>query len=96
MNFEPLYDRIIVRRMDADDVTAGGIFIPATAKEKPEQGEVLHVGIGRIQEDGSIRALLLKPGDKVIFGKYAGTEIKVNNEDVLIMREDEVLGRQIP
>ena len=87
----PLHDRIIVERMSEDEKSAGGIIIPDSAKEKPQRGKVLAVGKGKIAEDGTVRPLDLKAGDVVLFGKYAGTEIKIENEDRLIMREDDVL-----
>ncbi len=87
----PLHDRIIVERMTEDEKSAGGIIIPDSAKEKPQRGKVLAVGKGKIAEDGSIRPLDLKAGDVVLFGKYAGTEVKIENQDRLIMREDDVL-----
>lgn len=87
----PLHDRIIVERMSEDEKSAGGIIIPDSAKEKPQRGKVLAVGKGKIAEDGSIRPLDLKAGDVVLFGKYAGTEVKIENQDRLIMREDDVL-----
>ena len=87
----PLHDRIIVERMTEDEKSAGGIIIPDSAKEKPQRGKVLAVGKGKIAEDGTVRPLDLKAGDVVLFGKYAGTEIKIENEDRLIMREDDVL-----
>ena len=88
----PLQDRIIVKRIEEESKTAGGIFIPDTAKEKPQQGEVVAVGKGKKTEDGKVLPLDLKVGDKVLFGKYAGTEIKVDGQDLLIMREDDILG----
>lgn len=91
MSLRPLHDRIIVQRIDGDEKTAGGIIIPETAKEKPQKGKVVAVGKGKIGEDGSVRPLDLKAGDTILFGKYAGTEVKINNEDRLIMREDDVL-----
>ena len=87
----PLHDRIIVERMSEDEKSAGGIIIPDSAKEKPQRGKVLAVGKGKIAEDGTVRPLDLKAGDVVLLGKYAGTEIKIENEDRLIMREDDVL-----
>jgi chaperonin GroES len=87
----PLHDRIIVERMSEDEKSAGGIIIPDTAKEKPQRGKVLAVGKGKVAEDGSVRPLELKAGDVVLFGKYAGTEVKIENQDRLIMREDDVL-----
>ena len=91
MALRPLHDRIIVERMTEDEKTAGGIIIPDSAKEKPQRGKVLAVGKGKIAEDGAIRPLDLKAGDMVLFGKYAGTEVKIDNNDRLIMREDDVL-----
>lgn len=87
----PLHDRIIVERLTEDEKTAGGIFIPETAKEKPQKGKVLAVGKGKVGDDGSVRPLDLKAGDTILFGKYSGTEVKIGNEDRLIMREDDVL-----
>lgn len=91
MSLRPLHDRIIVKRLQEDEKTAGGIFIPDTAKEKPQRGQVIAVGKGKVNEDGTVRPLELKAGDKILFGKYAGTEVKIENEDRLIMREDDVL-----
>ncbi len=91
MNLRPLNDRVVVKRMEEEQKTAGGIIIPDTAKEKPIQGEVIAAGNGRIMEDGTRRALDVKKGDKVLFGKYSGTEITVEGEEVLIMREDDIL-----
>ncbi len=91
MNIRPLHDRIIVRRLDEKEQTKGGIIIPDSAKEKPIEGEVIAVGNGKILEDGSVRNLDLKKGDKILFGKYSGTEVKIEGEEHLIMREDEVL-----
>ncbi|MCC6220616.1 MAG: co-chaperone GroES [Deltaproteobacteria bacterium] len=87
----PLHDRIIVERLTEDEKTAGGIIIPDSAKEKPQKGKVVAVGKGKVAEDGTIRPLDVKSGDTVLFGKYAGTEIKIDNEERLIMREDDVL-----
>lgn len=87
----PLHDRLIVERLTEDDKTTGGIIIPDTAKEKPQRGKVIAIGKGKIAEDGSVRPLDVKEGDLVLFGKYAGTEIKIDNHDRLIMREDDVL-----
>ena len=90
---KPLHDRVIVRRLDdASDKTAGGLFIPETAKEKPQEGEVIAAGEGKYKEDGSRQTLDVKEGDRVLFGKYSGSEIKIDNEELLIMREDEILG----
>lgn len=91
MKLRPLNDRVVVRRIEEEQKTAGGIIIPDTAKEKPIQGEVVAVGNGKVMEDGSRRALDVKAGDRVLFGKYAGTEIKVEGEELLIMREDDIL-----
>jgi chaperonin GroES len=92
MNLRPLQDRIIVKRLEEETVTAGGIFIPETAKEKPQKGEVIAVGKGKKTEDGKVLPVDVKKGDKVLFGKYAGTEIKIDGEEYLIMREDDILG----
>ncbi len=92
-NIKPLHDRVIVRRIDdASDKTAGGLYIPDTAKEKPQEGEVVAAGEGKYKEDGSRQTLDVKTGDRVLFGKYSGSEIKIDNEELLIMREDEILG----
>lgn len=91
MKLKPLNDRVVVKRIEEEEKTAGGIIIPDTAKEKPIQGEVLAVGGGKLMEDGSRRPLDLKAGDRVLFSKYAGTDVKVEGEEVLIMREDEIL-----
>lgn len=88
----PLQDRIIVVRLDSEEKTASGLFIPESAKEKPQQGKVLAVGKGKVREDGTIQPLDVKAGDKILFGKYAGTEIKIDGSELLIMREDDVLG----
>jgi len=92
MNLRPLQDRIIVKRLEEETMTAGGIFIPETAKEKPMKGEVIAVGNGKKTEDGKVIPVDVKKGDKVLFGKYAGTEIKIDNQEYLIMREDDILG----
>jgi chaperonin GroES len=91
MKVRPLHDRLLVRRIEEKDTASGGIIIPDTAKEKPMEGEVLAVGNGRVLEDGTTLALDVSVGDRILFGKYSGTEIKVDGEDVLIVREDEVL-----
>lgn len=91
MKIRPLYDRIIVKRVEAELKTKGGLYIPDTAKEKPIEGEVIAVGHGKVQENGSLRALEVKVGDRILFGKYSGTEIKLDGEEHLILREDEVL-----
>src|SRR5574340_1306488 len=88
----PLHDRILVRRIEEAETTRGGIIIPDTAKDKPQEGEVIAVGKGKISEEGKVRPLDVKPGDRILFGKYAGTEIKIDGEEVTIMREEEVLG----
>jgi len=88
----PLQDRLIVQRIESEEKTAGGLFIPDSAKEKPQQGRVLSVGKGKVREDGTVQPLDLKEGDKILFGKYSGTEIKIDGDDYLIMREDDVLG----
>jgi len=87
----PLHDRLVVRRIEATETAKGGIIIPDTAKEKPQEGEVLAVGNGKILDNGTKIALDVKVGDKILFGKYTGTDIKIDGEDVLILREDEVL-----
>ncbi|MCU1328159.1 MAG: chaperonin Cpn10 [Bryobacterales bacterium] len=93
MNLRPLYDRIVVKRIENDtEKSIGGLFIPDTAKEKPQEGEVFAVGKGKRLEDGTLTQLDVKPGDRILFGKYSGSEIKLDNTEYLIMREDEVLG----
>ncbi|MBP0583401.1 co-chaperone GroES [Labrys sp. LIt4] len=92
MTFRPLHDRVLVRRIEADERTAGGIIIPDTAKEKPQQGEVVAVGPGARDEAGKLVELDVKVGDRILFGKWSGTEIKINGEDLLIMKESDVLG----
>jgi len=92
MKIRPLQDRVIVRRLEGDTKTAGGIIIPDTAKEKPQEGEILAAGKGKVGEDGTVIPLEVKVGDRVLFGKYSGSEVKLNGEEVLIMREDDVLG----
>lgn len=91
MNLKPLYDRVVVKPVEADEVTAGGILIPDNAKEKPTKGEVLAVGEGKALDNGSVRAPKVKVGDKVLFGKYSGTEVKVDGEELLVMREEDVM-----
>lgn len=91
VKIRPLHDRVIVRRLEEERRTAGGIVIPDTAKEKPIQGEVVAAGKGKLLENGDIRPLDVKVGDKVLFGKYSGTEVKVEGEDLLVMREDDVM-----
>ena len=92
MKFRPLHDRVVVRRIDAEEKTAGGIIIPDTAKEKPQEGEVVAAGPGARDEKGNLQLLGLKPGDRVLFGKWSGTEVKIEGEDLLIMKESDVLG----
>jgi len=92
MNIRPLQDRLVVKRMEEERTSAGGIVIPDSATEKPSRGEVLAVGNGKVSESGNVRPLDVKAGDKVLFSKYAGTEIKVEGEEVLIMREEDILG----
>jgi len=92
MNFRPLHDRILIKRIEEKETAKGGIIIPDSAKEKPQEGEVIAVGNGKKTEDGEIIPLDVKAGDRILFGKYSGTEIKVDNEDFLILKEEEVLG----
>lgn len=92
MNIRPLHDRVIVRRVEEERTSAGGIVIPDTAAEKPSQGEILAIGNGKLLESGDVRPLDVKVGDKVLFGKYSGTEVKVSGEDVLVMREEDIMG----
>ncbi len=92
MQFRPLHDRVLVRRLEEDERTSGGIIIPDTAKEKPMQGEVLAVGPGARGEDGKLQALDVKPGDRVLFGKWSGTEVKMEGEELLIMKESDIMG----
>ncbi len=92
MKIRPLQDRVIVKRIEEEEKTKGGIIIPDTAKEKPMEGKVIAVGKGKVLEDGKIHPLDIKAGDRVLFGKYAGTEVKIDGEEHLIMREDDILG----
>ena len=92
MKFRPLHDRVVVRRIEGDTKTAGGIIIPDTAKEKPQQGEVIAVGPGARDETGKINALDVKVGDRVLFGKWSGTEVKIDGQDLLIMKESDIMG----
>jgi chaperonin GroES len=92
MKFRPLHDRVVVRRIDAEERTAGGIIIPDTAKEKPQEGEVVAVGPGARDEDGKLQPLTLKSGERILFGKWSGTEVKIDGEDLLIMKESDILG----
>ena len=91
MALKPLYDRLLVKRLDSEEKTAGGIIIPESAKEKPLEGKVVSVGDGKLLEDGSLRKLAVKKNDKILFGKYSGTEIKVEGEEMVILREDDIL-----
>jgi chaperonin GroES len=91
MRVRPLHDRVLVKRVEEKEVVKGGIIIPDTAKEKPMEGEVVAVGPGKMQDDGKRSPLDVKPGDRILFGKYAGTEIKIDDEDYVIMREEEIL-----
>jgi chaperonin GroES len=91
MNIRPLHDRVVIKRMEEETTSPGGIVIPDTATEKPVRGEVVAVGNGKILENGEIRPLDLKAGDKVLFGKYSGTEVKVEGQELLVMREDDVM-----
>jgi chaperonin GroES len=92
MKFRPLHDRIVVRRVESEEKTKGGIIIPDTAKEKPQEGEVIAVGPGARNEQGQVVALDVKVGDRVLFGKWSGTEIKIDGEDLLIMKESDIMG----
>ena len=92
MQFRPLHDRVVVRRIESDDRTAGGIIIPDTAKEKPQEGEVIAVGPGARDESGKLIPLDLKAGDRILFGKWSGTEVKIDGQDYLIMKESDVMG----
>ena len=92
MTFRPLHDRVLVRRIEAEAKTAGGIIIPDTAKEKPQEGEIVAVGSGARDESGKVVALDVKAGDRVLFGKWSGTEVKINGEDLLIMKEADIMG----
>jgi chaperonin GroES len=92
MGFRPLHDRVLVRRVEAEAKTAGGIIIPDTAQEKPQEGEVVSVGTGARGDDGTITPLDVKSGDKILFGKWSGTEIKIDGEDLIIMKESDILG----
>jgi chaperonin GroES len=92
MKFRPLHDRVVVKRIDAEEKTAGGIIVPDTAKEKPSQGEIVAVGPGGRDESGKLTPMDLKVGDTVLFGKWSGTEVKIDGEDLLIMKESDVMG----
>ncbi|MGH8214762.1 MAG: co-chaperone GroES [Rhodanobacteraceae bacterium] len=91
MKLRPLHDRVIIKRLEAETKSAGGIVIPDTATEKPIKGEVVAVGTGKIQEDGKVRPMAVKAGDKVLFGKYSGNEVKVDGEELLVMREEDLV-----
>jgi chaperonin GroES len=91
MKLRPLHDRVIVRRLEEERTTAGGIIIPDTAAEKPVRGEVLAIGTGKLLDNGEVRPLAVKVGDKVLFGKYSGTEVKIEGQDILVMREDDLM-----
>ncbi len=92
MNFRPLHDRVLVRRVTAEEKTAGGIIIPDTAKEKPQEGEVIAVGPGARDENGKVNPLDVKAGDRVLFGKWSGTEVRIDGQDLLIMKESDIMG----
>ena len=92
MKFRPLYDRVLIRRVTAQEKTAGGIIIPDTAKEKPQEGEVVSVGSGTLNDKGEVRALDVKAGDRILFGKWSGTEVKLDGEELLIMKESDIMG----
>ena len=92
MKFRPLHDRVVVKRLETDDKTAGGIIIPDTAKEKPSEGEVLAVGSGETADDGKLKPMNVKTGDKILFGKWSGTEVKLDGQDLLIMKESDIMG----
>ena len=92
MNFKPLHDRVVVKRIETDEKSSGGIIIPDTAKEKPSEGEVLAVGPGEITEDGKSKPMNVKKGDKILFGKWSGTEIKIDGKELLIMKESDIMG----
>jgi len=92
MNFRPLHDRVLVRRIEAEEKTAGGIIIPDTAKEKPQEGEVIAAGTGARNDAGEVHPLEVKAGDRILFGKWSGTEVRLNGEDLLIMKESDILG----
>ena len=91
MNIRPLHDRVIVRRMEEEKTSPGGIVLPGSASEKPDRGEVIAAGKGRITDSGDVRAMDVAVGDKILFGKYAGTEVKVDGEELLVMREDDIV-----
>ena len=92
MNFRPLHDRVLVRRLEEEEKTSGGIIIPDTAKEKPMEGEIIAIGSGSRAEDGKVTPLDVKKGDKILFGKWSGTEVKIDGEELLIMKESDIMG----
>nr|WP_245196394.1 co-chaperone GroES [Sphingomonas jejuensis] len=92
MNFRPLHDRVLVRRVEAEEKTSGGIIIPDSAKEKPQEGEIVAAGTGARDDSGNVHPLEVKAGDRILFGKWSGTEVKLNGEDLLIMKESDILG----
>ena len=92
MNIRPLHDRVVVRRLEEEKMSPGGIVIPDSATEKPIQGEVIAAGNGKILDSGEVRGLDVKAGDRILFGKYSGTEVKIDNEELLVMREDDIMG----
>ncbi len=92
MKIRPLHDRVVIRRVEEETTTKGGILLPDTATEKPSRGKVLAVGTGKLLDNGEVRPVDLKEGDEVLFGKYAGTEVKVDDEDLIVMREDDIMG----
>ena len=92
MNFRPLHDRVLVKRVEEESTTKGGIIIPDTAKEKPQEGEVVAIGGGAIKDDGTVRALDVKAGDRILFGKWSGTEVTIDGDELLIMKESDILG----
>lgn len=92
MKFKPLHDRVVVKRLETDEKTTGGIIIPDTAKEKPSEGEIIAVGPGETGEDGKLKPMGVKAGDKVLFGKWSGTEVKLDGNDLLIMKESDIMG----
>ena len=92
MSFRPLHDRVLVRRVTPEEKTAGGIIIPDTAKEKPQEGEVIAVGSGTLNDEGELRPLDVKPGDRILFGKWSGTEVRLEGEELLIMKESDIMG----
>ncbi len=92
MAFRPLHDRVLVRRIEAEEKTAGGIIIPDTAKEKPQEGEVIAVGTGTVNDKGEVRPLDVKAGDRILFGKWSGTEVKLDGKELLIMKESDIMG----